>query len=76
MAAFAPEGHLARGVPQADILIGISSFGDDKSACGASNLPAVYTRVSSYLEWIKQRVDSNGARVRRGDIVCAVVNHR
>eukprot|EP00803_Ostreobium_quekettii_P010082 evm.model.scf_532.3 EVM.evm.TU.scf_532.3 scf_532:45785-52687(-) len=62
LAAFAPEGHLARGVPQADILIGISSFGDEESACGESNIPGVYTRISSFLEWIKQRVDSNGER--------------
>lgn len=35
-------------------LVGIVSFGLKK--CGKENVPGVYTRVSSYVDWIKSNV--------------------
>lgn len=34
-------------------IIGITSFG---AGCGAKNSPSVYTRVSSYIDWIESKV--------------------
>lgn len=34
-------------------IIGITSFG---KFCGATNIPAVYTRVSEYVSWIEDIV--------------------
>ncbi|KAF5281650.1 hypothetical protein FQA39_LY17748 [Lamprigera yunnana] len=34
-------------------IVGITSFG---KGCGGANLPAVYTRISSYLPWIEQNI--------------------
>jgi hypothetical protein len=36
------------------ILEGITSFGD--SRCGREDLPGVYTRVSNYIDWIKNTI--------------------
>ncbi|XP_073814925.1 phenoloxidase-activating enzyme 1 [Musca autumnalis] len=36
-------------------LLGIVAFGP-KTNCGQSNLPGVYMRVSSYVEWIQQNI--------------------
>lgn len=49
--AFAPGGLIEKGAPDLDTLVGITSFGED-SDCGASPLPSVYTRVTSFNEWI------------------------
>lgn len=35
-------------------LVGIVSFGPTK--CGTKNIPGVYTRVSSYLEWLSEHI--------------------
>ena len=35
--------------PSQRSLIGITSFG---AGCGAPNRPGVYTRVTSYLDWL------------------------
>lgn len=49
--AFAPGGLIEKGAPDLDTLVGITSFGED-SDCGASPLPSVYTRITSFNEWI------------------------
>ena len=36
------------------IIYGIISFGD---GCGKPKLPGVYTRVTSYLKWIKNHME-------------------
>ena len=36
------------------VIYGIISFGD---GCGNPKLPGVYTRVTSYLRWIKSHMD-------------------
>lgn len=45
------------GSPDLDTLVGITSFGEEKD-CGTSNLPGVYTRVSSFTEWITDTIES------------------
>jgi secreted trypsin-like serine protease len=37
------------------ILLGLVSFGPRQ--CGLSNFPGVYTRVSSYMEWILKNIE-------------------
>jgi secreted trypsin-like serine protease len=37
------------------ILLGLVSFGPRQ--CGLSNFPGVYTRVSSYMEWILRNIE-------------------
>lgn len=39
-------------------LAGIVSFG--KEHCGRTDFPGVYTRVSSYMDWIEQTIRDNG----------------
>ncbi|KAI1286692.1 Trypsin-1 [Halotydeus destructor] len=39
-----------------DVLIGVTSFG---RGCGRNGAPTVYTRVSSYLDWINQQTAAN-----------------
>lgn len=34
-------------------IVGVTSFG---GVCGGKNSPSIYTRVSSYIEWIEQKV--------------------
>ena len=39
------------------VLIGISSQSfNDKENCAYSNLPIIYTRVSSYIDWILEQL--------------------
>lgn len=49
---FAPGGIIAAGQPNLDVILGITSFGDSHSKCGMSNLPSVFTKVGSFLDWI------------------------
>lgn len=35
-------------------IIGVTSFGS--TVCGGENAPAVYTRVSAYIDWIGSKV--------------------
>lgn len=47
--------------PQRDrfvYLAGIVSYGKEK--CGRTDFPGVYTRVSSYMDWIEQTIRENG----------------
>ncbi|XP_055641631.1 CLIP domain-containing serine protease B9 [Toxorhynchites rutilus septentrionalis] len=37
------------------VLLGLVSFGP--RSCGVSNFPGVYTRISSYIEWISQQIE-------------------
>jgi secreted trypsin-like serine protease len=37
------------------ILLGLVSFGP--RSCGLSNFPGVYTRISSYMEWILKNIE-------------------
>lgn len=38
------------------ILLGLVSFGPRQ--CGLSNFPGVYTRISSYMEWILKNIEA------------------
>jgi secreted trypsin-like serine protease len=35
-------------------IIGVTSYGS--AACGMEHSPAIYVRVSAYLDWIEQKV--------------------
>lgn len=37
------------------VLLGLVSFGP--RTCGVSNFPGVYTRISSYIDWIMNRIE-------------------
>ena len=50
MLVTAPNGIIDNGTPELDYLVGIVSFGP--MPCGAQGIPGVYTRVSSFSEWI------------------------
>lgn len=45
-----PLMRIKNGFPPKWYLIGIVSFGADK--CGSKDYPAIYTKVSSFREWI------------------------
>lgn len=49
--AFAPDGNVSAGNPALDILVGVTSFGEELPECGTSQLPSVYTRLSSFIGW-------------------------
>lgn len=38
-------------------LLGITSFGNSK--CGLSGYPGVYTKVSSFFDWIIEKINKN-----------------
>lgn len=42
-------------------LKGIVSYGSD--SCGIEGIPAVYTKVTGYLEWISNNVDDDSTTV-------------
>lgn len=54
--AFAPSGNTSQGIPWLDVIVGITSFGEDNVRCGTSRKPGVYTRVSAYLNWIEEEM--------------------
>ena len=41
-----------------NVLVGIISFGDNKCLSGNEH-PDIYTRVSSYVDWINDVIKSN-----------------
>jgi len=41
-------------------LVGVTSFGDQMCSSGDYFTPAVYTRVTSYLKWIKKNIEGDG----------------
>ncbi|XP_014372115.2 CLIP domain-containing serine protease 2 [Papilio machaon] len=49
-------GPLMAAMPSAQnwFVVGVVSYGP--SPCGTSNWPGVYTRVSSYIEWIQSKI--------------------
>jgi secreted trypsin-like serine protease len=58
MIAFLSGGPLMMYNTESDVpywlAIGITSYGFSK--CGSAGLPGVYTRVSSFLEWIATNI--------------------
>ena len=36
-----------------DVVVGVVSFNFDNTVCGQPGIPAVYSRVTYYLDWIK-----------------------
>lgn len=49
------DSDVAKGDPAEDQVIGITSFGG-KGGCGHSDLPGVFTRLSSYKDWINEKM--------------------
>lgn len=49
-------GMVVNAMTSQPILLGITSFGE-KALCGEARLPAIYTKVSSYDDWILSYVD-------------------
>ncbi|XP_059611758.1 serine protease easter-like [Phlebotomus argentipes] len=47
---------MSEGIPGSEryILLGLVSFGP--RTCGVSNFPGVYTRISSYIDWIMENI--------------------
>ncbi|CAD7694937.1 unnamed protein product [Ostreobium quekettii] len=67
-----PNGNVSAGFASADILVGITSFGmfadetGQRVECGSSSKPSVFTKVSSFLDWIEAKMKikvSGGAGV-------------
>lgn len=56
MDVFEPSGQIDSGNPIFDIIWGITSFGEGRAECKDSNLPSVFTRLSSVLPWISDVV--------------------
>lgn len=61
--AFAPDGNVTAGDPSVDIVVGITSFGEDSPKCGEPNLPSVFTRLSSFRSWIDEKTGVRAVRL-------------
>ncbi|CAD7699372.1 unnamed protein product [Ostreobium quekettii] len=59
LVTFEPGGDIRNGIPEFDKVVGITSFGENV-ACGESGIPGVYTRVTSYAEWIVETMAGKG----------------
>lgn len=55
------NGDVANGDPTNDVVVGITSFGG-KGGCGRSELPGVFTRLSSYKDWIDKKIAETSAQ--------------
>ena len=53
----APDGDVSEGQPDLDFFVGIRSFGGERTECGLSSKPDVYTSISSFSEWINNTID-------------------
>ncbi|CAD7703464.1 unnamed protein product, partial [Ostreobium quekettii] len=57
-----PSGNVSAGSASADILVGITSFGEltdemgQPVECGSSAKPSVFAKVSSFLDWIDAKM--------------------
>ena len=49
-----PDGNITAGFAQADLIVGITSFGSE--ACDAA-VPGLYTKISYFQEWISEIID-------------------
>lgn len=52
--AFAPDGNITAGNPALDVVVGITSFGEESPECGEANLPSVFTKLSRFRSWIDE----------------------
>lgn len=56
--ADAPDLEIAKGDPSLDICVAITSFGPRDQDCGYSTRPGVYTRLSSFHDWISETINA------------------
>eukprot|EP00803_Ostreobium_quekettii_P008573 evm.model.scf_15EXC.6 EVM.evm.TU.scf_15EXC.6 scf_15EXC:113569-121577(+) len=56
---FSRGGDLSMGQPSLDIAVGITSFREIDSKCGTSDLPNVFTRMSSFRDWIDEKISGS-----------------
>lgn len=70
--AHAPLAEIADGDPALDICVALTSFGPEEQECGFTTRPGVYTRLSSFYEWISGFVDE----IRTADVENAPSDER
>ncbi|CAD7694928.1 unnamed protein product [Ostreobium quekettii] len=66
--AFAPSNSISAGRPALDIAVGITSFGGSVS-CPDNMLPSVFTRLSSYRQWIDGVIQGSSSAVAESDSI-------
>ena len=56
--ADSPRGHIKKGKPRFDMVVGITSYGfaDDESGQCSGEEPAVYTSIDYFLDWIEKTI--------------------
>lgn len=59
-----PDGNLTAGIPKADLIVGITSFGAE--ACDAA-VPGLYTKISSFSKWISDIIEGKEVPVKEND---------